>query len=205
MPNITCMPLTHTLIKEVADYATNLLQKQLSAHFYYHSYEHTVYVVKAAESLAQKEGFSAEQKAIVSVAAWFHDVGNIVKPIGHETESCLIAKAFLEKQELETETIELILGCIMATRMPQNPQNDLEKVVCDADLYYLSQPEFLETSLLLRKEWGILFDRHFSDQDFYEQNIKFLEMHQYWTKYGQNTLTQEKQKNIKEQKRLLGK
>ncbi len=205
MPNITCMPLTPTLINEVVHYATDLLQNQLSAHFYYHSYEHTVYVVQSAEKLAQKESFSEEQKAIVKVAAWFHDVGNIVKPVGHETESCVIAKTFLEKQELETETIELILGCIMATRMPQNPQNDLEKVVCDADLYYLSQPEFLETSLLLRKEWGVLFDRHFSDQDFYEQNIKFLEMHQYWTPYGKNILAQEKQRNITEQRHLLGK
>lgn len=205
MPNITCMPLTPTLINKVAHYATDLLQKQLPKHFHYHSYEHTVYVVQAAKILAKKEEFSDQQTAIVSTAAWFHDVGNIVKPIGHEEESCLIAKAFLEKAELETETIDLILGCIMATRMPQSPQNDLEKVVCDADLYYLSQVEFLETSLLLRKEWGVLFDRHFSDHDFYSQNIKFLEMHQYWTAYGRNVLNQEKQKNIVAQRKLLGK
>lgn len=203
MPNITCMPLNQTLIQAVADYATEILKTQLPAHFYYHSYEHTLYVVRAAELIAEKEGFSDEKKAIVKVACWFHDVGNIVNPVGHEAESCVMAKAFLEKHDLDSETINQILACIMATRMPQNPQNDLEKVVCDADLYYLSQPEFQETSLLLRKEWEVLFQRYFTDAEFMTQNIKFLEVHRYWTNFGQKVLARQKEKVIVEQKKAV--
>ena len=40
----------------------------------------------------------------------------------------------------------------MATKMPQAPQNKLQQIICDADLYYLGTDTYLSKSNKLYKE-----------------------------------------------------
>ena len=35
------------------------------------------------------------------------------------------------------ELIQRVSSCIQATRMPQSPLSQVEKIMCDADLYHL--------------------------------------------------------------------
>ena len=95
----------------------------------------------------------------------------------------------------EIETL-LIIGCIGATRMPQEPRNHLEAVLCDADLAHLANPCFIERSELLREEWESILGRSYTDEAWMEQNLQFITHHRYHTLYGKTVLRQQKAQNV---------
>ena len=44
------------------------------------------------------------------------------------------------------------MGCIAATKMPQKPEGVLQQIICDADLFHLSLPEYIYLQKLLLEE-----------------------------------------------------
>jgi hypothetical protein len=64
----------------------------------------------------------------------------------HEDVSIEIATKFLKENNYPDEKIQKIVGCIDATRYPQNPKNLLEEIICDAK-------DFAYKADLLRVEW----------------------------------------------------
>ena len=42
--------------------------------------------------------------------------------------------------------IDAIASCIMATKLPRNPKNLLEEIICDADTYHLGTKDFKKTN-----------------------------------------------------------
>jgi len=69
----------------------------------------------------------------------------------------------------------------MATKLPPNPQNIMEEIICDADLDYLGRADFIPVSNMLYKELhehGMVGSLH----DWNTLQIKFIEKHQYFTK-----------------------
>ena len=77
------------------------------------------------------------------LAAWFHDIGHLIKYKGHERESQKLAWNWLQRESYPSDKMKIILSCIAATQLPQTPKNLLEQVICDADLFHLSLEEYL--------------------------------------------------------------
>ena len=44
-----------------------------------------------------------------------------------------------------------ITGNIMATKIPRNPKNLLQQIICDADTYHLGTKDFKETNKKITK------------------------------------------------------
>lgn len=99
-------------------------------------------VMQAAESIAGKEGINGNEKRLLLTAALLHDTGFLNRREEHETMSCDIARKYLPAYDYKPAEIERICGIIMATRIPQSPQNRLEEILCDADLDYLGRDDF---------------------------------------------------------------
>jgi hypothetical protein len=100
-----------------------------------------------------------------------------------------------QDQNIEPSLTEAVAGCIMATRLPRNPKNILEEIICDADTYNLGTKEFKETNKLVRKEFAL---RGYDSllRDWYGNTAELLEKHTYYTTYCKVLLENRKQKNI---------
>jgi len=152
----------------------------------YHNFTHTAEVVKVAAEIADASGLSDGEKEILQIAAWFHDLGCIVCCDGHEQESKNFAREFLSSQNYPPEKIESVFQLIDATRLPRNPQNLLEEIICDADLYHLGTNEFESKSDLYRKELEFKGIASFTEQEWLENNLKFINHHKFYTDYAKN-------------------
>jgi predicted metal-dependent HD superfamily phosphohydrolase len=156
------------------------LKNELPTNLYYHSFNHVIDVLNAAIQYAEMEKISENDTLLLKTAALFHDSGFTIQSENHEELGCDIAKKFLPQFDYKESDIHIICGMIMATKIPQKPNNILEKIICDADLDYLGRDDFWEIGHNLYKElevFGILTN----EVDWNRLQLKFLSTHQYFT------------------------
>ncbi len=163
------------IISSVKNEVTALLSTKLDPRFVFHNLVHTIQVAEAVEGIATFYQFSEEEKAILIIAAWFHDTGFTTGQIeGHETESVKIAQSFLIKNSVPLLVIIKVAACIQATRIPQNPINGMDKVICDADFFHLGSNNFKERTELLRLELQNYYNTSISEKEWDMNNVEFL-------------------------------
>lgn len=179
--------------QKAVDHIIKLLKENLSANLRYHSLQHSLDVMKAAEELAAHFQLPAEDLSLLRTAAAYHDSGFIDTYKNHEVRGCEIAQAHLVKFSYSQKQIERIKAMIMATKVPQSPKNLLEKILCDADLEYLGGQHYDEISGRLFDELGLV-GLSISTADWLDMQINFLKSHHYWTPVAQDKLDQRKQK-----------
>ncbi|XOV94449.1 MAG: Pycsar system effector family protein [Bacteroidota bacterium] len=185
-----------TILTEAQIYAQQILKNQLPEKIVYHSFEHTRHVVEAALEIAINSEVSPEDMEIVELAAWFHDLGYTGTITNHEEKSVEIVLRFLKEQNYDQEKTEHVIACIRATKMPQNPTNKLEKIICDADLVHLANDKYLEISGLLQKEMEKIHGEEIKDEDWYKTNKAFIENHQFFTSYARDNYSEKVKKNL---------
>lgn len=163
----------------------------------YHNLEHIRAVLEAANELCNHYQVSEEDRFIINAAAWFHDLGILNgMPKNHEERSAILAKDWLTQNGIPGEMITKIQGCIMATRLPQNPQNQIEQIMADSDLWHLGTEKFTEHQKLLRVEKasneGIMVEK----DAWRENNIALLSSHKFQTDYARNLLQEKKEEHL---------
>ncbi|WP_186757754.1 Pycsar system effector family protein [Echinicola salinicaeni] len=186
------------LLYKVETYVKALYKDSNQKLFKYHNLEHTKDVVKASEEISSYYDLAEEEKLILMVAAWFHDVGcwSRAKLENHESEGAKIARDFLLENEVGQDFIDKVQACIYSTQMPQSPSKLIEKILCDADLSHLASDAYFQRSLKLRDE---LIEMKLLDMDvksWLRSNLIFLNKHRYHTEYCQQKCQTGKQKNI---------
>ena len=165
----------------VEKFILEMLEKKLSDKLHYHSVDHTCKTIKAAEEFSRAEGLPEEEITILKTAALFHDSGYLRMPVDNERIGTEIARDILPEYGYTPEQIEKVCRLILATRMPQKPENLEERIICDADLQYLGTEEYDKLSALLRKEMSF-YNISFTDQDWLDFQINFLKSHHYFTR-----------------------
>jgi HD superfamily phosphodiesterase len=192
------------IIKQVAGYCTKLLSLSKCKNLPFHNLIHTQEVVENVLFLCDQLKVNKHERMIVLLAAWFHDTGFSETYKGHEEVSKRIAKEFLSDSKLVVlETIDAVCMCINATKMPQNPSNQLAAILCDADILHISNAHFFYRKLLLRREWELYCDKKVDDLTWHQLNLDFLQTQHFKTSYGKDALEIEKQKNIVKVKNIL--
>lgn len=191
---------------QAEEYIKDLFEKNVRKDLTYHNLAHTQYVADQSRLIGQNSRLNDEALNIVVVAAWFHDSGFVVRSNGHEEESQKIAEKFLVSKEAPDEFIQKVLFCIQATKVPQNPEDDLlAKVVCDADMSYLSEDFYFEKTALLRKEWNKDPETKLSRKTYYEETVELFNNHTYYTDFGNKKFSPGKAKNYQSLGKLLEK
>ena len=180
-------------------FVTAHFSNKVNSHFVFHNMDHVNEVVDAAKIIADYYHLDEGEKYILSLAAYFHDAGFSSGEVKeHEERGVEIAKKFLQEQNLSAEIIHGVTSCIYATKMPQEPQNAVEKILCDADLFHLGT-EYADTrAALLKAETEFYCKTKISTKDWLRANIKFLKSHNYFTEYGRRLLDPVKLQRIKE-------
>jgi uncharacterized protein len=163
-------------------FVVDLLKNNIPVFYYYHNYQHTLYVVDKAIEISNEENCTAHETDLVSAAALWHDTGFIKSYTDHEEEGCLLAKEYLPVYGYSKEDIDKICGMIMATQIPQSPQNKLEEIVADADLEYLGTDDAAAKAEHLFKEWRHM-DPSLTREEWNRKQIAFLRSHHYFTRY----------------------
>lgn len=185
------------ILEKVALYAKDVLENDIPSDFVYHDLYHTSRVVKAAETIGKESGLSDEDLEIVTIAAWFHDLGYKSGCIKHEKTSAEMAREFLVKEGYPEEKIQKVEGCILATQMPQAPKNLLEEVLCDADLHHLACNDYSMMAEKMHTEVEKIKGHEIKMEDWNTMNFNFFKDHEYFTEYGKQHLEPIKKKNLK--------
>ncbi len=186
-----------SLIFETEKYVSELLQTSLPQTFLYHSFSHTKNVVNSVIEICEGEQLNETDTQLIILAAWLHDVGYIKDKQNHEKASVIIAENHLENSILSAEQIATILQLIRATEMMHIPQNNLEKIIRDADCAHFGSKDFFDQSDLLRAEWELTLDKKFTDIEWAKENIYFsTKTHQFYTNYAIENWLKRKHKNI---------
>ncbi|MCB9046099.1 MAG: HD domain-containing protein [Chitinophagales bacterium] len=188
---------------EAKKFILGRLKKELPNHLSYHSVEHVRDVFNACKLLAEKEGVKGDDLKLLLTAALFHDSGFLKGPKDHEKKSCQIARKHLPEYDYTPEQIKKICGMIMATKVPQQPQNHLEEIICDADLDYLGRDDFFIIGDKLFAElsmYGILN----TEDEWNRLQVGFLEAHHFFTKTAIRLRQKRKDKHLKLVKSKIG-
>jgi len=164
------------------DFVLDLLNKNLSEFLFYHDPEHTLYVIDKVTEIGTDENCTEAEMDLLRTAALWHDTGYIYTYSGHEEESCILAKAYLPSYGYTNDEVYAICGMIMATKIPQTPQNKLEEIIADADLEYLGSADAAVKAENLFKELHHL-NPLLTREQWNETQISFLQHHQFFTKY----------------------
>ena len=192
------------LIANAKAYAEVALGEKLPKEYTYHNLHHTREVASAAETIAKVSQLTDDQFETLLVAAWLHDTGYASGCIGHEKASAEIAGRLLKEWGAGEQKIQDVQRTILATQMPQNPQDLVGKILCDADLYHLATEQMEESGYNLRKEFETTKLKIFeSDQQWLTYNLSFLKAHEYFTEYGKQVLQPLKKQNMKLLKQRL--
>jgi uncharacterized protein len=186
-----------------ARYALRRLQRELLPGFFYHSIVHTRDdVVPAVERLAGLMGLEGEDLLLLRTAAYYHDLGFVEQRAAHEAVGVQIAELVLPRFGYRMEQIEIIGGMIMATRLPQSPRSLPEQIIGDADLDILGRSDFFSRNRALRAELAA-FGQPASDEQWYGEQVRFVQAHCYWTSAARSLRDAQKQRNCQALERLL--
>jgi len=181
--------------KAARTYILERLREELSTDLCYHGLHHTMDVLQMAIEIGEAEKLSKEELILLETAALFHDSGFVVGPVNHESRSCEIAKNILPTFGYEWGDIQKICGMIMATKIPQSPQNKLEAVLCDADLDYLGRSDFWEISDSLYQEL-LNMGNELTPTSWDRIQIQFFNSHHYFTQTNINRRKAQKQEHL---------
>jgi len=184
-----------TRYEKTKNFMVNKLNKGLPENLHYHSVNHVLDVLTAAEMLGEKEKISEKEMELVKVAVLFHDSGYLVSSKEHEQLGCELAKKELPGFGYSNDEIDSICGMIMATRYPQTPKNHLEEIICDADLDYLGRDDFFTTGNTLLKEMNTNGSIQ-TEADWNKLQESFLTSHRYFTDTANRLRNKKKQEHL---------
>ena len=183
-------------LAELKEFVITKLRSELNLLLTYHNFEHTLNVFSATQMLCEGEKLNEKSTYLMLTAALFHDTGFLIARENHEELSCAIAKKHLSDFDFSDAEIEKICRIIMATKTGHTPQNNLEKIIKDADLDYLGTDKYEKISARLFVELRN-FNLISEDAEIWNKlQINFLKAHKYYTETARNLREVAKQKTL---------
>lgn len=183
--------------KKAERHIMKILHEKLPENLYYHGIHHTYDVIQSAERLALMEGITDEQMFTLKSAATYHDAGFVEQYAKNEPVGIRMAEEILPKYGYTPEQVEEVAKLIRATIIPHDPKSHLEQIICDADLDYLGRDDFHPISDTLKhelRERGIIG----GDRAWDELQVKFLNMHKYFTESAKKMRQAKKDKHVED-------
>jgi putative nucleotidyltransferase with HDIG domain len=188
--------LDKIILSKVKKYVGEIFRQKFSDEIHYHNFTHTTEVVKVIEEISSAMGIDEQNRELLLIAGWFHDIGYTECYDAHEDTGIEIARNFLKKNDYPEEKTEKVISLINVTRLPRNPQNILEEIICDADLHHLGTIEFSKKEKLFREEIETRKGCKVTDKVWLENNLAFLTQHEFYTTYAKEKFGYQKKINL---------
>lgn len=172
------------ILKKAASFVHSSLNENLKSAYIYHTFYHTQFVVSKINEIIKNENLSDDEKEIVLLAGWFHDIGYTIDKEKHEDHSIAIAEKFLTKEGYYKNKTKQVAACINATKLNETPQTLLQEILCDADYAHLAAKNYDKLANQLREELENIGCGKFSNPEWMKENIDVFNKHKYYTKYA---------------------
>lgn len=188
------MKINTELLRETALFVKQYLNENLTDKCSFHNYDHTENIVRYCDAIGMSMDLGKQDLMTLHLAAWFQETGFCSHPQNHEEVSASIARDFFTEKGLDEETINSIAECILSTRKPQQPVSLIAQVLCDANMYYMADKNYLYKIEKLRLELAELFNTTFTDEEWLLENINKLNNHFYFTSSARKLFDKDKEK-----------
>jgi uncharacterized protein len=181
------------------------LQKELPPTLRYHSFAHTVEVLRDVIEFALIDKLPAREIELLAMAAVTHDVGFIHRRTDNESIGARYAREMMMKaggySEDEIQLVErMILDTALVSvdgALRQVPSTELSKYLLDADLGNFGRDDFFDKSDLQREELGE------DVAPFRLKTLSLLSAHTWLTNAAKTTRQRKKDENIAKLKALI--
>ena len=195
---------SNLLYKQAELYVEDLYTRNPNPLLVYHNLEHTKNVVKRAKEIAAHYSLTERQMLVVYVASWFHDTGHLFMKTwkNHEEKSIELMKKFMYENGAAPDLINEIESCILATRMPRNPVNLEQEIICDADVYHLGTKEFKEINKKVHEEYNLRV-QPVDKAEWNRNTIETMSNVQFYTEYCRDLLNEKKEENMSKLKKKV--
>jgi adenylate cyclase len=187
---------------DIQEVILDKLENELPGSLYYHNVKHTVDVVTEVELIGWAEGLDDEGILLLKTAALFHDAGHTIAYEEHEYHGTLLAREYLPRYGYTPQQIDRICDIVMATKLPPEPKDIFQQIICDADLDYLGRSDMIPVSNTLYKELKEQ-DMIGSFNQWNKLQLKFISGHSYFTKTARSLREVNKQKQIERIRKLI--
>ena len=184
-------------IGKLKKYLAHKFKTGIPSQLTYHTWDHVLGVLDVCNSYARRYGIKGRDAYLLRTAALIHDLGFLWTYTDHEEQGVEFTKRELPNWGYTADDIKRIDGMILATQIPQEPQNLLEQIICHADLDYLGTEHFYtigETLFEEFKSMGQIKNR----EDWNKLQINFLSGHRYHTPYAKKYREPIKQKHLQD-------
>ena len=181
------------LITETEQYISSLLTTELSENCVFHTIKHTLDVVSNAEIIGRYCNLDEDSLNVLRMCALFHDVGYVDAYDDHELFSAERARTYLQSKNIDPEIIDQVERAILSTKTPQNPKDQISRILCDADLMNMTFDDYFEQIDLMRKEWEKVGKAKLNSHEFHISSLEFFRSHEYHSKYGKKVLQPKKE------------
>ncbi|MCH6198470.1 HD domain-containing protein [Aquiflexum sp. LQ15W] len=168
------------------------LKNGLPGNLTYHDVDHVLDVLNVCNQYIKRNKIKGIDAYLLRIGALVHDLGFTKSTQNHEEVGAMMAQEIMESLKMDPAHIEIVKSLIMATKIPQNPKTDLQRIICDSDLDYLGRKDYMEISGKLYEELkstGMIKTR----EDWVELQIKFLKNHTFHTEFAQKNREPKKQ------------
>jgi len=121
----------------------------------YHNLYHMTQVAGICERYALMEKIDKRHIPALKAAGLLHDIVYVPGRKDNEEKSVEIARKILPEIGYSSEEVESVSRLILATKVPTNPKDILEKIICDSDVDNFGRDDFFEKTELLRIEFDV--------------------------------------------------
>lgn len=164
-------------------YVLTKLKADLPVHLTYHGIEHTLDVLNVCEQYIRRLNLGEEERSLLRIGAIVHDMGFLRGSANHEEIGAGMASDLMLELGMKNFQIEEVRGLVLCTKIPQTPKNELQKIICDADLDYLGRDDYPEISQRLYDEFKFMKVIQ-TDKDWKNLQINFLTAHYFHTPFA---------------------
>jgi len=114
------------------------------------------------------------------------------------TVAIIIYELFVQIEDiLKRNRNKKVKSCILATRIPQKPEDIPSQVLCDADMAHLADDDYFKIIVKLRSEWNKTLKKKFNKRKFYKISEEFFGQHNYFTVFARKELEPKKSDNLR--------
>jgi pycsar effector protein len=191
------------LVRSAREHVFALFRRADHGTLEYHQFARTRDVVEAAKEIARRSDLDDGERELVLLCAWFYDACYAVGSDDHDQSRALLVE-FLEQQHVQRPTAEQVAACFRgadaANGAPADgdPAGDVapSDVLHDGTLAVLASEDFVEQAELLRLELQRRSGKTFSEIEWTQHCIAFVDAHPYRTRFAQLAYSSERAANL---------
>lgn len=108
-------PLTYEMVRQneaIKAYIRMADEALIARGYTEHSFAHVTKTAAAASSILAQTGHGTREQELASIAAYLHDIGNVVNRAGHEQSGALMAFTLLRDMGAQPEELAQIIAAI---------------------------------------------------------------------------------------------